>query len=104
MFACELYASGTQPLSHCDGCREKVSQNELHLVEDDGSLYPVFFCAACKRLHDEAIYESEPECQCVQSDVDLFDARGCDLHDPNSIWNARLRAVSTVQRYNQEVA
>lgn len=25
--------------------------------------------------------EPEPECTCEQTDVDLFDARGCELHN-----------------------
>ena len=28
--------------------------------------------------------DMEPECSCRQTDVDLFDARGCELHDSQS--------------------
>jgi hypothetical protein len=41
----------------------------------------------------------EPECECRQTDVDLFDARGCALHDPDSRWNVAQRGVSDVARY-----
>ena len=37
--------------------------------------------------------------QCSQSDVDVFDARGCPLHDGNSSWNLRLRALTLIQEY-----
>jgi hypothetical protein len=50
------------------------------------------------------LYDHEPACYCTQTDVDLLDARGCDLHDPRSEWNARLRAVTAVERYLPEVA
>jgi hypothetical protein len=43
--------------------------------------------------------DQEPGCTCTQTDVDLFDARGCELHDPNSWWNVALRAVTPVQVY-----
>ena len=31
-------------------------------------------------------------------DVDLFDASGCELHDPHSPYNVRLRALTGVER------
>jgi hypothetical protein len=47
----------------------------------------------------ECLYNEEPECSCTQSDVDMFDARGCELHDSRSKWNRRRRAVTMVERY-----
>ncbi len=43
----------------------------------------------------------EPECQCRQSDADLFDATGCDLHNPGSWWNVALRSLTAVQRLEE---
>lgn len=45
--------------------------------------------------------DQEPGCTCTQTDVDLFDARGCELHDPESFWNVDLRAVTTREQYEQ---
>jgi hypothetical protein len=45
--------------------------------------------------------EPEPDCQCRQTDVDLFDARGCGLHDPDSPWNQRRRAITEVAKFEQ---
>jgi hypothetical protein len=39
-----------------------------------------------------------------QTDVDMFDPRGCEVHDANSPWNVRLRAVAAVQQYEREIA
>ena len=71
------------------------------------------FCAEHKVTFDElglclgcaveVLESQEPECECRQTDVDLFDSRGCGIHDSNSPWNVRLRAVTMVQQY-QEVA
>lgn len=40
-----------------------------------------------------AEYDDEPDCTCQQTDVDQFDARGCEYHDPASEWNRRQRAA-----------
>src|SRR6266542_4392976 len=50
-------------------------------------------CAAIARAEELLCLEAEAPCTCRQSDADLFDARGCDFHDPNSPWNVRMRAV-----------
>ena len=50
-------------------------------------------------MHEDP--EREPECDCQQTDVDLFDARGCELHDSESPWNVRLRAVTSMQQYDE---
>ena len=61
-------------------------------------------CAAIARADQFAELEAEPQCSCHQTDVDLFDAAGCDVHDSNSPWNVRLRAVTSVQIYEGMVA
>ena len=43
--------------------------------------------------------DREPPCECIQTEVDLFDARSCDFHNPNSWWNVALRAVTPAERY-----
>jgi hypothetical protein len=43
----------------------------------------------------------EPPCSCTQTDVDLFNARGCEAHDSESAWNAALRAVTTMEQYER---
>jgi len=45
------------------------------------------------------LLDREPDCACRQTDADLFDARGCELHDPLSSWNVALRSVTDMQRY-----
>lgn len=37
-------------------------------------------------------YDYEPDCTCVQIDVDYFDARYCELCNRQSEWNRELRA------------
>jgi hypothetical protein len=56
-------------------------------------------CAAIARADELLELEADAPCTCRQSDADLFDAVGCDYHDPNSPWNVRLRAVTAVQQY-----
>jgi len=48
-----------------------------------------------RRLEEEA--DQEPECECQQTDVDRFDARGCPLHDPRSAWNERRALLATIR-------
>lgn len=58
---------------------------------------------AMHRLETQQRYaelvECEPPCTCYQTDVDLFNAGGCEAHDPGSDWNVALRAVTPVQQY-----
>jgi hypothetical protein len=49
----------------------------------------------------EDLEDHEPECECRQIDVDLFDSRGCEFHDPLSSWNVRKRALTAIQEYEQ---
>src|SRR5215469_13231902 len=75
-----------EDMPHCQNCRA-VSFNLAPLQGDQTAM-------ACPRCRDEAyqvllqaiLDGEEPECTCRRSDVDLFDARGCDVHDPNSPW------------------
>jgi hypothetical protein len=44
------------------------------------------------------LFDREPECSCRQTDVDRFDARGCELHDTSSAWNTAIRGVTDGER------
>jgi hypothetical protein len=90
---CEVYLcrAGCEHLSFfCEGCRARFCGE--HKLTLDG----IELCAECalRLLEDQ-----EPECECVQTDVDLFDSCGCEHHDSNSSWNVRRRQVTAVQRY-----
>jgi hypothetical protein len=94
---CEVYLcrAGCEHLSFtCEGCRKRFCAE--HKVTFDELPY----CLGCAA---EDVESHEPKCECRQTDVDLFDPRGCGIHDSNSPWNVRLRAVTMVQQY-QEVA
>ena len=84
----ELYPC--QPFQ-CEGCRQRICSD--HSVVLDESQY----CLACAV---ERVESQEPECECTQTDVDLFDAASCECHNPASPWNVRLRAVTAVQEYD----
>lgn len=43
----------------------------------------------------------ETECEYRQTGVDLFDARGCDLHASESPRKLRLRAVTAIREYDR---
>jgi ribosomal protein L37AE/L43A len=71
----------------------------------------IWVCQECDLAINEAvrlqaeeglaeIEAREPECSSRQTDVDLFDSRGCELHDQSSDCNVRRRAVTIVQRYD----
>lgn len=49
----------------------------------------------------DCLYAEEPKCNCHQTDVDMFDARVCELHDAHSQWNRRHRSVTAVERLEQ---
>jgi hypothetical protein len=80
-----------EPL-RCGSCAATVT--ELSPCTWDTSLMVGACCAVDLEL--------EPECSCRQTDVDMFDPRGCPYHDAMSPWNVRLRAVTAVQRYQQD--
>ncbi len=46
----------------------------------------------------------EPECTCEQTDVDRFDASGCELHNPDSRWNRSRRQVEWLRMVYPELA
>jgi hypothetical protein len=82
---CEVYLcrAGCEHLSfRCDGCGLSLGADR--------------FCIGCVA----ETLELEPECECRQTDVDMFEARGCPFHDPLSPWNVRHRAVTAVQEYD----
>ena len=89
---CEVYLcrAGCEHLSfRCDGCG-------LRFCEAHGlSLGADRFCIGCVA----ETLELEPECECRQTDVDMFEPRGCPFHDSRSPWNVRRRAVTAVQEY-----
>ena len=69
-------------------------------VEIPGSFAEQQKQEAIARLKLGELLDHEPECSCRQIDVDLFDARGCELHDLESAWNMTLRAVTDRERCN----
>jgi hypothetical protein len=90
----DLCGAGSEHLSfQCEGCRRRFCVK--HQFTLDGLPY----CIACAV---EEVESQEPECECTQTDVDLFDAAGCEFHNPASQWNARLRAVIAIQQYEQQ--
>ena len=40
--------------------------------------------------------DQEPDCTCTQVDVDLFDPRSCEFHNPRSSWNQEQRAEARI--------
>jgi hypothetical protein len=89
---CEVYLcrAGCEHLSFtCVACGRRFCSD--HKIVLDALPY----CLGCAV---EAVESQEPECECQQSDVDLFDAAGCEFHNPASPWNVRLRAVTAVQQ------
>jgi hypothetical protein len=90
---CEVYLchAGCQHLSFtCDSCGRRFCSD--HKVKVDELPY-------CLRCAVEAVESQEPECECHQTNVDLFDVAGCEFHNPASPWNMRLRAVTAVQEH-----
>jgi hypothetical protein len=92
---CAVYLcrAGCEHLSFfCEGCRSRFCAE--HKISLDGTE----LCVGCAM---GMVEDQEPECECSQSDADLFDAAGCEFHNPNSPWNVRLRAVTAMQIYEQ---
>jgi hypothetical protein len=89
--AVRLCKGGCDHLSFvCEGCNALFC-NE-HRAAVDG--WPS--CLACAIA---AVESEEPECTCTQTDVDMFNPFTCEYHNDRSRWNARLRAVTAVQQY-----
>ena len=73
----------------CDGCgRPFCSEHQVAIDE----------LALCLDCAAEAVESQEPECQCSQTDGDLFDPRSCEYHNSASAWNVRLRAFTVAQQ------
>jgi hypothetical protein len=90
---CEVYLchAGCEHLSFtCGACGHRFCSDHK-IVFDELS-----YCLACAV---EAVESHEPECECRQTDVNVFDAAGCEFHNPASPWNVRLRAVTAVQEH-----
>ena len=87
----DLCHVGCEHLSFtCCACRRRFCAD--HKVVLDG----VAYCIACAV---PVVESQEPECECQRTDVDTFNAAGCELHNPASPWNVRLRAVMAIQQY-----
>jgi hypothetical protein len=90
---CEVYLcrAGCEHLSfRCEGCHRRFCSAHKVTIDE---------LALCMECAVEAVESQEPECECAQTDVDLFDRRGCEYHDSASPWNIRLRAVTIAQQY-----
>jgi hypothetical protein len=90
---CEVYLcrAGCEHLSFtCDGCARRFCSTHEVVIDE------LALCLVCAV---EAVESQEPECECSQTDVDLFDQRGCEYHDSTSPWNMRLRAVTMAQQF-----
>lgn len=89
---CEVYlcAAGCEHLSFaCDGCGARVCESHgLHFAYER-------LCISCAT----DLLALEPECECRQADVDVFDATGCPYHDTRSTWNVRRRQITAAQEY-----
>jgi hypothetical protein len=87
---CEVYLcrAGCEHLSFvCGGCGERFCND--HRVDVGDHL-----CPGCAL---EAVESGEPECTCTQTDVDQFDAYGCEFHEPTSAWSRLLRVVAALR-------
>jgi hypothetical protein len=95
-FEVYLCVSGCLHLSFfCEGCRSRFCGE--HKVSLEG----LELCADCAI---RVVEDKEPECECSQSDADLFDAASCEIHNPNSSWNVRLRTATALQKYSDSAA
>ena len=87
-----------------------------HILGDDDVALEPLICGSCHApttelfqcTWDEELQVGpccmpDPDCSC-QTNGDLFGPRGCELHDANSPWNVRLRALTAVQQYERQVA
>jgi|SRR6266568_3838581 len=82
--SCEQFA--------CDGCGHTMCQD--HRINLQG----LALCIGCLQ---ETLEANEPECWCQQTDVDVFDPRGCELHDDRSDYNRLLRLATDRDRYEK---
>jgi hypothetical protein len=90
---CAVYLcrAGCEHLSFtCEACGKRFCSEHQVTIDE---------LALCLGCAVEAVDGQEPECECSQTDVDLYDPRGCEYHDPASPWNVRLREVKAAQQY-----
>lgn len=85
-FRCEC--GRTMCLDHSavieDGTREGLRLCEACRATDESYVViPQLAPLTCKVASLDGILEFEPECECVQIDVDQDDARDCPLHGPH---------------------
>ena len=94
----ETFAAPDQPeILECKGCGKPAL--ELTWIGDGWDFMGCAECVAeCNRQTEEEL-DREPLCTCIQTDVDLFEPLGCELHDPSSEWNQRRRSVTMRERY-----
>jgi hypothetical protein len=69
----DFYAPDPE-LIQCDACGQHFPEEETQPV-DDGTDTALICCLACAAIPQDA------ECTCQQIDVDLVDARYCELHN-----------------------
>jgi hypothetical protein len=68
----------------CEACEKHCCSG--HLVQ----LFDMRLCPGC--LPEVWAQIPEPDCQCTQTDVDVFSVRDCEIHNPSSEWNELRRA------------
>jgi hypothetical protein len=94
-----------------------TNANLAHILGDDDMPGETLRCGSCSQpvpqlfactwdpeLEVGPCCMPEPDCSCQMDGGDLFDPRGCEVHDANSPWNRRLRAVTSVQQWERQVA
>ncbi len=73
----------------CPHCSEPIAEHESTVMQAN----ELWHTSCLRRSRED---EPEPECTCHQTDVDLFDARGCELHDSRSGWNYRQEQLRLI--------
>ena len=84
-----VWRESCRQLFRCEACFKRFSSS--HKVNLGGMPY-------CPECAVEAVENQEPECECRQTDVDSFDAVGCEFHAPASSWNVRRRVVTAAEQ------
>ena len=90
---CDVWICSAGCMEHfsfvCESCSRRFCNQ--HLVH----LFGLKMCMPCAL--EAWAQEPEPDCSCMQRDVDLFDAHGCEFHDPASGWNELRRSILSMQ-------
>jgi hypothetical protein len=68
----------------CEACQKHCCSGHLVL------LFDMRLCPGC--LPQAWAQIPEPDCQCTQTDVDVFSVRDCEIHNLSSEWNELRRA------------